>query len=1001
MNHQVYRDTHRDVFISSTTDDLKEHRKAAQDAVWRANMYPKSMDLHGASREDAIEFSLRLVDEAEIYVGIFAYRYGFIPDDPRNPERQSITEMEYRRAREHDIPLFIFIMGDEHPIRPSDIERDPEKLEKLNTLKSELQNQHVVKYFNSPEELGTFVLQALTSSVIQSALSQDHSSNTPLPRLPSVPLREVPVRPRPFYVHPYTQPHTFVGRERELQRLDKWANEADERILCLEAIGGVGKSALTWEWVRRQAPANGIGRYSGIVWWSFYEEGATMTNFITSTLAYVHGESVQSFDNMERQQRELALLTALREEGYLIVLDGVERIMQFYAGGHVNDDKRRQFANPEDDAFLRLLADCTPTKTLLSTRLTPRALQDVHTGDLLPGVRRYLLEGLNPDDALALMRARGIRGSTEALLEFLERFNYHGLALSVIAGRMINFRPAPGDFDRWYKAEGRNLRLSDLPLEQRRTHVLQYALNGLPVGVRELLNQIAVLREPVYYQDISSVNPYLPPRRIKLMPTEAEVMDATARLHDGLRELEERGLLEWERLQNRYYLPSFVRQFIRNEIDDSGDQRSALERLYDYLASLPPVDPHKVHDLDQLRHQISLYETLVGLKRYDEAIDVYDKQLKRPLDKLAAYELIISLLRPLFPPGLSGLPRLTTWRGRKMCLTDMATALYYVGQYEQSLRLRGMRIQIAFQEGQKQPDRLPSLGAALRNYASSLRLDMNRLATALDVCKLADGLATAIDDIEGMGMSALYLLNLYQDMGMWQEARTAYTRFQHLAQANQALLGRWQPAARRYYAELLINRGEDATPVLQEAAEAAHASGQRSLTDERELERLRGELALQQGDARRAIEAFTRAIDLARRSGLSDAALQGRLACAEVAAGMAASAKDRINDVSTQVGKARVHDLFCSAAEVYLQLSDQENATAYARAAYEEAWADGHPYVWKSRLDRAHKVLVATKTPVPQMRPFSRARKYDIPAETEIRQFVEGLQSGNGNKGDQ
>jgi len=41
------------------------------------------------------------VKTSDIYVGIFAWRYGTVPDE-NNPDKLSITEMEYRAAREKE-----------------------------------------------------------------------------------------------------------------------------------------------------------------------------------------------------------------------------------------------------------------------------------------------------------------------------------------------------------------------------------------------------------------------------------------------------------------------------------------------------------------------------------------------------------------------------------------------------------------------------------------------------------------------------------------------------------------------------------------------------------------------------------------------------------------------------------------------------------------------------------------------------------------------------------
>ena len=61
----------------------------------RQGFFPKMMDYLKASDDDAIGESMRMVDEAGIYLGILAHRYGYVI---------SITEMEYNRAGERGIP---------------------------------------------------------------------------------------------------------------------------------------------------------------------------------------------------------------------------------------------------------------------------------------------------------------------------------------------------------------------------------------------------------------------------------------------------------------------------------------------------------------------------------------------------------------------------------------------------------------------------------------------------------------------------------------------------------------------------------------------------------------------------------------------------------------------------------------------------------------------------------------------------------------------------------
>src|SRR6476660_2197555 len=103
------------VMISSTARDLPEHRKELMDTCLRQGMFPTMMEHLPASDAEAIASSLKMVDEADVYVGVFAHRYGYVPKTS-NPQQISITEMEYNRAAERKIPRSIFIIDKNHPL---------------------------------------------------------------------------------------------------------------------------------------------------------------------------------------------------------------------------------------------------------------------------------------------------------------------------------------------------------------------------------------------------------------------------------------------------------------------------------------------------------------------------------------------------------------------------------------------------------------------------------------------------------------------------------------------------------------------------------------------------------------------------------------------------------------------------------------------------------------------------------------------------------------------
>jgi uncharacterized protein DUF4062 len=144
--------------ISSTALDLPEHRKEVQDACLRQGMFPEMMEHLPASDAEAISKSLEMVDEANIYVGIFAHRYGYVPKG----QTISITEMEYNRAVERKIPRLIFVMDKSHRITIDDV--DVEHAAKLKAFKERAQTENIINSFTSPSELRARHQQSLEIS---------------------------------------------------------------------------------------------------------------------------------------------------------------------------------------------------------------------------------------------------------------------------------------------------------------------------------------------------------------------------------------------------------------------------------------------------------------------------------------------------------------------------------------------------------------------------------------------------------------------------------------------------------------------------------------------------------------------------------------------------------------------------------------------------------------------------------------------------------------------
>src|SRR5262249_979090 len=136
------------VMISSTAKDLPEHRKQVIEACQRVGMFPLTMEHLPADPADAVAVSVEMVDDADVYIRIFGHPYW---DVPKGADI-SVTEMEYNRASERNIPCLIFFIHDDHAVHDADPEIGP-AAEKLRALKDRIGVTHVVAFFKSPEDL--------------------------------------------------------------------------------------------------------------------------------------------------------------------------------------------------------------------------------------------------------------------------------------------------------------------------------------------------------------------------------------------------------------------------------------------------------------------------------------------------------------------------------------------------------------------------------------------------------------------------------------------------------------------------------------------------------------------------------------------------------------------------------------------------------------------------------------------------------------------------------
>lgn len=144
------------VFVSSTSKDLKEHREAVRDAIIKMKMFPVMMEDFSAEPTPPVDLCMREVDHSDIYIGIFAHRYGYRPEG----SEISITEMEYDRAVENDIPRLCFLVDPTYSWNPEHFETGGAQ-SRLEAFKTRINTSVVRSEFTTPESLAMSVIVSL------------------------------------------------------------------------------------------------------------------------------------------------------------------------------------------------------------------------------------------------------------------------------------------------------------------------------------------------------------------------------------------------------------------------------------------------------------------------------------------------------------------------------------------------------------------------------------------------------------------------------------------------------------------------------------------------------------------------------------------------------------------------------------------------------------------------------------------------------------------------
>src|SRR5660397_114170 len=144
------------IYVSSTFNDLKEFREHVRLQLRQMGHEDIAMEYYVAENQRPLDKCLKDVATCDLYIGIFAQRYGYIP-----PEQQkSITEIEYRTAFDKRKDRLIFLL-DEEASWPTKFVDKGKDAEKISSLRNELSQENLVSFFKYPHELKSLIATAV------------------------------------------------------------------------------------------------------------------------------------------------------------------------------------------------------------------------------------------------------------------------------------------------------------------------------------------------------------------------------------------------------------------------------------------------------------------------------------------------------------------------------------------------------------------------------------------------------------------------------------------------------------------------------------------------------------------------------------------------------------------------------------------------------------------------------------------------------------------------
>lgn len=217
----------------------------------------------------------------------------------------------------------------------------------------------------------------------------------------------------------------FFGRATELTLLEKWLVSDHCRLVTVQGIGGIGKTALCVKLVELVEP-----KFNRVVWRSL-ENKPSLKELLADLLEVLLGQSqLKNASELNTNYLLRQFINYLRSHRCLIVLDSLDTIM-------LGNTECGSYVREYDDyhGFIKCFGEALHKSCLLlTTREKPKEVVFME-GESLP-VRSLNLDALPKQIAKKILLSSGLLGTEIEQNILVEKYFGHPLALKIVAQKI-------------------------------------------------------------------------------------------------------------------------------------------------------------------------------------------------------------------------------------------------------------------------------------------------------------------------------------------------------------------------------------------------------------------------------------------------------------------------------------------------------------------------------------------------------------------------------------